>query len=81
MIEEERQPRLAFLDGGGRMGALMRSLDWSGSLLGDPATWPDTLKTAVATCLSSRFPMVVWWGPRLLMLYNDANVIPSPSHN
>ena len=64
--------RLGFLDGGGRMGALMREHDWSRSPLGDPASWPDALKTAVATCLSSRFPMVIWWGPELVMLYNDA---------
>jgi signal transduction histidine kinase/CheY-like chemotaxis protein len=63
---------LGFLDGGGRMGALMRSHDWSASPLGDPASWPDTLKAAVSTCLSSHFPMVIWWGPQLLMLYNDA---------
>jgi two-component sensor histidine kinase len=54
------------------MGALMRSFDWSKTPLGDPAGWPDPLKMAVATCLDSRFPMVVWWGPELLMLYNDA---------
>jgi signal transduction histidine kinase/CheY-like chemotaxis protein len=61
-----------FLDGGGRMGALMRSHDWSRTELGEPASWPETLKSAVSTCLASRFPMVIWWGPNLLMLYNDA---------
>jgi signal transduction histidine kinase len=54
------------------MGALMRSHDWSRSPLGSPEHWPDTLRAAVATCLSSRFPMVIWWGRDLLMLYNDA---------
>ena len=54
------------------MGVLMRSHDWSRSPLGPPACWPDTLKAAIATCLASRFPMVVWWGPNLIMLYNDA---------
>src|SRR5215475_4388255 len=63
---------LAFLNGAGSMAALMRDFDWSRSPLGDPASWPDTLKAAVATCLASRFPMVVWWGPDLIMLYNDA---------
>ena len=61
-----------FLDGGGKMGALMRAHDWSTSPLGEPALWPDTLKSTVATCLNSRFPIVVWWGPELIMLYNDA---------
>jgi len=63
---------LGFLDGGGKIGSLMRTHDWSRSPLGPPARWPDTLKAAVATCLASRFPMVVWWGPELVMLYNDA---------
>src|SRR5262245_42746194 len=54
------------------MGALMRAYDWNRTPLGDPADWPAALKAAIATCLSSRFPMVVWWGPQLLMLYNDA---------
>jgi signal transduction histidine kinase len=62
----------AFLEGGGRMGALMRSRDWTASPLGQPADWPDTLKAAIGTCLSSQFPMVIWWGPQLLMFYNDA---------
>jgi hypothetical protein len=68
----EPDSALAFLDGGERMGALMRRHDWRKSPLGNPAGWHDTLKGAVSTCLSSRFPMVVWWGPDLIMLYNDA---------
>ena len=72
MSVSDRSSALAFLDGGGRMGALMRAHDWRKSPLGDPAGWHDALKSAVSTCLSSRFPMVVWWGPDLIMLYNDA---------
>jgi two-component sensor histidine kinase len=54
------------------MGALLRAADWSKSPLGAPENWPSALKMAVSTCFASRFPMVVWWGPQLLMLYNDA---------
>ena len=72
MTTQRKVSPIGFLDGGGQMGALMRSYDWSRTPLGDPAEWPGTLKAAVATCLSSRFPMVIWWGPQLLMLYNDA---------
>jgi two-component sensor histidine kinase len=64
--------RLDFLDGGGRMGSLIRAFDWSKSPLGRPENWPNPLKMALSTCLASRFPMVVWWGPELLMFYNDA---------
>ena len=60
----KRESRVAsFLDGGGKMGALMRSHDWKRTPLGDPADWPAALKLAIATCLSSQFPMVIWWGP------------------
>ena len=40
--------------------------------LGPPDLWPEGLRTAVDICLASRFPMLVWWGPDLVMLYNAA---------
>ena len=61
-----------FLAGGGEMGALMRAHDWSRSPLGPPEQWPDALKMAVSICLNSRFPMLLWWGPEFVMVYNDA---------
>jgi PAS domain S-box-containing protein len=54
------------------MAALMRSRDWSSSPLGPPAGWPPSLRTACRICLTSRFPMIVWWGPELRFIYNDA---------
>jgi hypothetical protein len=61
-----------FLAGGGEIGALMRAKSWSDTLLGPPETWPEALKMAVSICLNSRFPISLWWGPELVMLYNDA---------
>jgi len=58
--------------GGGEMGELMRLHDWGATPLGPPARWPSSLKTAVRICLTSRFPIVLWWGPELRLLYNDA---------
>ena len=58
--------------GGGEMSALMRSTDWSKTKLGPVESWPRSLKTMVGVVLGSRFPMVLWWGPELLHLYNDA---------
>ncbi len=60
------------LQGGGEMGAFMRSFDWAGSLLGPVSQWPQSLRTSVSTCLNSRFAILIWWGPDLVMLYNDA---------
>jgi hypothetical protein len=57
--------------GGGDMGQLMRTFDWSATALGPAETWPQSLKTTVSTCLDSRFAILIWWGPELVMLYND----------
>ncbi len=61
-----------FLEGEGETAARMRALDWSSTPLGPPAQWPQSLKTVASVCLHSRFPMLIWWGPDLVMLYNDA---------
>ncbi len=60
-----------FLSGGGEVGALMRTHDWSASPLGAPAQWPQSLRSVVGLILNSKFPMFVAWGPELGFLYND----------
>ena len=60
------------LSGGGEMGALMRAKDWSTTSIGAVTDWPQSLRTAVSICLSSRFPILIWWGPDYVKLYNDA---------
>lgn len=63
---------LDLMSGGGEMGALMRSTDWSKTPFGPVSEWPQSLRTALRICLDSRFPIVIWWGPELRHLYNDA---------
>jgi hypothetical protein len=53
------------------LGAATRALDWSRTPIGPADGWPPSLRTAVSVCLSSRFPIVLWWGPELVLLYND----------
>ncbi|HET9597903.1 MAG TPA: PAS domain-containing protein, partial [Anaeromyxobacteraceae bacterium] len=50
----------------------MRSTEWAATPLGAAERWPQSLKTAVSICLASGFPVVLWWGRDLRMLYNDA---------
>ena len=69
--QAERKDEAGFLAGGGEMGALMRRHDWSASPLGDPAAWPQSLRSVVGLMLESKFPMFVAWGPELAFLYND----------
>ncbi|HEX2117348.1 MAG TPA: PAS domain S-box protein [Alphaproteobacteria bacterium] len=61
-----------FLAGGGAMGALMRVHNWARTPLGPIEQWPESWRTAVSICLNSRFPMVLWLGPELVLAYNDA---------
>jgi PAS domain S-box-containing protein len=58
--------------GQGEMAARMAALNWASTPLGPASKWPQSLRTAVGICLSSRYPMVIWWGPHLALLYNDA---------
>ncbi|HEY9761658.1 MAG TPA: ATP-binding protein [Trichocoleus sp.] len=60
------------LVGGGEMGALMRSYDWSKTPFGSVDQWPQSLRSALSICLNSRFPIAIYWGPDCLLLYNDA---------
>lgn len=62
------------LSGGGTMGELIRSLDWSKTSLGAVGAWPQSLKTSVSICINSRFPVLIWWGPDLVKIYNDAYI-------
>lgn len=68
----EASPEVSFLAGGGDMGALMRAHDWASTPLGRPDAWPQSLRTTVSTCLNCAFPILVWWGPDLVKIYNDA---------
>ena len=61
-----------FLAGGGEMGKLIRSMDWSTTALGAIETWPQSLRTTVSLCLSSTFPILIAWGPETIQIYNDS---------
>jgi signal transduction histidine kinase len=65
-------PSHDFLSGGGQLGALIRTVDWSSTELGPIEYWPQSLRTSVSICLASRFPIVLYWGPECIVLYNDA---------
>ncbi|MET9069840.1 SpoIIE family protein phosphatase [Streptosporangium sandarakinum] len=58
--------------GTSEMARRMRAYPWSSISMGEPGTWPASLRTACRICLTSRFPMIVWWGEELRFLYNDA---------
>ena len=63
---------LTFLNGGGEMGALMRSHHWETHELGSVEHWPQALKIAVQLMLNSSHPLYIWWGSNSFCFYNDA---------
>ncbi len=63
---------ISFLQGGGEMGELIRTKDWSKTSLKNPETWPQSLRTTLSIILNSKFPMFLFWGPDLICFYNDA---------
>jgi signal transduction histidine kinase len=57
---------------GGEVGVVMQDLDWGTTSLGNPATWPISLKSALSMCLECPVPMAIYWGHELTLLHNDA---------
>jgi signal transduction histidine kinase len=79
MFSDDMSPDV--LSDGGEMGALMRSIDWARTPLGPVSGWSHALRTMVGLLLRNRFPMLLWWGPQFVQLYNDAyRPIPGAKH-
>ncbi|WP_282945597.1 SpoIIE family protein phosphatase [Cellulomonas endometrii] len=66
-----RSPWFRRVTAGTACGALARETDWAATPLGPPSTWPPALRVAVEMCFTTRFPVLVTWGPDLTMIYND----------
>jgi PAS domain S-box-containing protein len=67
-----RENNFFFLRGGGEMGHLTRSHDWSQRPIGMPDQWPRALQISLGNILYSGFPMFLFWGEDLTCFYNDA---------
>jgi len=65
----------------GAMAPLLRELDWEATGLGDPATWPQSLRSAASICLGAKYPIAIYWGPELTLIYNEPwSEIPGDKH-
>ena len=63
---------VTFFSGGGEMGERIRAFDWSKTPLGPSTSWSPSLKMMVRFLLANRFPLLLWWGPQFVQIYNDA---------
>ena len=62
----------ALFAGDGEVAQRCRIIDWSSTSLGPVESWPAALRTAVRMALECPFPINMWCGPELLLIYNDA---------
>ncbi|GLC23951.1 PAS domain-containing sensor histidine kinase [Roseisolibacter agri] len=62
--------RAAF-PGDSDMAARCRALDWSRTPLGPVEGWPHALRAAVRMALECPFPINLWCGDAMVLIYND----------
>ena len=55
-----------------KWAAPMRAKDWSKTPLVRIEGWSLSLRTMVSFMLANRFPLLLWWGPDYVSIYNDA---------
>lgn len=70
--EEEDANSVSWCFSGSLMSNLVEQFDWASTPLGPLRFWPMAWKTSLSIMLSSHFPMVLWFGEQLTVLYNDA---------
>jgi signal transduction histidine kinase len=58
----------------GEMAERCATFDWSSTPLGEPSTWPASMRAVVGMVLRSHFPMTVTWGDEFVMIYNDGYI-------
>lgn len=54
------------------MGEYIRKFGWANTPLGEPSTWPSSLRVMVRMLLTTGHPAFNFWGPQHICLYNDA---------
>ena len=65
----------------GEMRTLLEGFDWGATALGHPEDWPQELRVAASICLGAKYPIAIYWGPDLTLLYNEAwSAIPGDKH-
>lgn len=73
-INNDAKAARDFLPGEGEMGRLIRDTDWSRTAIGPREAWSPALRMMVNFMLANRFPLLLWWGPEYVSIYNDAYI-------
>jgi PAS domain S-box-containing protein len=54
------------------VSGLPDAIDWSATPLGPVVRWPDALRFAASVCSHSGLPTAIYWGPRRILIHNQA---------
>jgi len=57
--------------------SLLDEVDWAQTPLGPREDWPERLVDLVHLITPARMPMMIWWGPDLVQVYNEAYALLS----
>jgi PAS domain S-box-containing protein len=68
---QSNTPSVDSISDDGEMGSLIWAADWSETPIGPIEGWSLSLRTIVSFMLASRFPLLLWWGPDYISIYND----------
>lgn len=68
-------------DSAGAMTSLLYGCDWDATSLGPPSAWPQSLRSAASICFGAKYPIAIYWGAELSLIYNEAwSAIPGDKH-
>ena len=70
--EEISEPSFPLPIPPGGTATAARAFDWASTSLGPAEDWPDALKAAASIVLGANVPMMLAWGPELLVIHNDS---------
>lgn len=68
---EQQADVFNFVAGKSRMAHAVRNADWSVTPFGPVDAWPQSLRSALSICIGCSFPIAIYWGPELALVYND----------
>ncbi|MBL8012864.1 MAG: PAS domain S-box protein, partial [Candidatus Omnitrophica bacterium] len=71
-VDLTAKPIREWLVGGAEMAQRIRTFNWANTPLGPAETWSPALRMMVRFLLANRFPLLLWWGPQYISIYNDA---------
>jgi PAS domain S-box-containing protein len=71
-VDDPLKPNSERIFADGEMAERIRRYPWETTAIGTISGWSETFLCAVNMMLESQFPMLLIWGPEMVVLYNDA---------